>query len=60
MSTATAPRTDPTPESEPPAKPLRRVGDLVFYGISAAAGIGILLTLLGVAIFLTVEGVPGI
>lgn len=42
------------------ARPVRRLGDRIFEGLSTSAGILILLTLLGVAIFLTIEGVPGI
>ena len=38
----------------------RRPGDRVFSGISFGAASLILLTLAGVAIFLTVEGIPGI
>lgn len=47
---------------QPPreAKPVQRPGDRIFRGISTGAAITILLTLLGVAIFLTVEGIPGI
>ena len=39
---------------------VRRLGDRIFEGLSTSAGILILLTLLGVAIFLTAEGIPGI
>jgi phosphate transport system permease protein len=39
---------------------VRRLGDRVFSGLSSGAGIFILLVLAGVAIFLTVEGIPGI
>jgi phosphate transport system permease protein len=39
---------------------VRRVGDRVFSGLSTGAGVFILLVLAGVAIFLTVEGIPGI
>lgn len=42
------------------AAPASRRGDRIFYGISKAAGVSILITLAGVAIFLTVEGIPGI
>lgn len=41
-------------------RPVRRPGDRIFEGLSTSAGILILLTLLGVAIFLTLEGLPGI
>lgn len=37
-----------------------RPGDRVFFGISFGAAFLILLTLAGVALFLTVEGIPGI
>jgi phosphate transport system permease protein len=37
-----------------------RVGDRVFAGLSTGAGLLILLTLAGVAAFLTIEGIPGI
>ena len=46
-----------TPRSE---RPVRRLGDRVFAGLSTSAGVFILLVLAGVAIFLTVEGLPGI
>ena len=46
-----------TPGSE---RPVRRLGDRVFAGLSTSAGIFILLVLAGVAIFLTIEGIPGI
>jgi phosphate transport system permease protein len=38
--------------------PKRRLGDLVFANLTRAAGAVILLALAGVAIFLTVEGIP--
>jgi phosphate transport system permease protein len=37
-----------------------RTGDRVFAGLSTGAGLLILLTLAGVAAFLTIEGIPGI
>ncbi len=46
-----------------PAKARRtptRPGDRVFFGISFGAALVILLTLAGVAIFLTAEGIPGV
>ena len=43
----------------PSARPKRRLGDVVFAGVSWAAGLVILAALAGVAIFLTVEGIPG-
>jgi phosphate transport system permease protein len=39
---------------------VRRRGDQVFAGLSLGAGLLILLILAGVAIFLTLEGIPGI
>jgi len=41
-------------------RPVRRPGDRIFQGLATSAGIMILLTLLGVAVFLTLEGLPGI
>lgn len=41
-------------------KPVTRLGDRVFSGLSTSAAIAILLALAGVAIFLTAEGIPGI
>ena len=38
--------------------PKRRLGDLVFANLTRAAGMVILLALAGVAIFLTIEGIP--
>jgi phosphate transport system permease protein len=38
--------------------PKRRLGDLVFANLTRSAGLLILLALAGVAIFLTIEGVP--
>lgn len=45
-----------------PRKPriVRRRGDRIFAGLSTGAGLLILLVLAGVALFLTVEGIPGI
>ena len=40
--------------------PVRRPGDRVFAGLSLGAGLIILAILAGVAIFLTVQGLPGI
>jgi phosphate transport system permease protein len=42
------------------AAPVRRPGDRVFAGLSLSAGLLILAILAGVAIFLTVQGIPGI
>lgn len=42
------------------AAPVRRPGDRVFAGLSLSAGLIILAILAGVAIFLTVQGIPGI
>jgi phosphate transport system permease protein len=44
----------------PGRAPVRRPGDRVFAGFSLGAGLLILAILAGVAIFLTVEGIPGI
>ncbi|MGA9748225.1 MAG: phosphate ABC transporter permease subunit PstC [Nocardioides sp.] len=49
--------TDAAPK--PPA-PVRRKGDVAFSGLARAAGIAILVALAGVAIFLTVEGLPAL
>jgi phosphate transport system permease protein len=49
-------RTTPAPRSQTPVRP----GDRVFAGLSTGAGLLILAMLAGVAIFLTVEGIPGI
>ena len=46
--------------STQPARAVRRAGDRLFAGLSTSAGVVILLVLAGVAIFLTVEGIPGI
>ncbi|MEO6604983.1 MAG: phosphate ABC transporter permease subunit PstC [Aeromicrobium sp.] len=51
MSSTLTPRKNPV---------IRRRGDRIFSGLSTSAGILILLVLAGVAVFLTVEGVPGI
>ncbi len=51
MTTTSTPR---------PSRGVRRVGDRVFRGLSTGASLLILLVLLGVAVFLTVEGVPGV
>ncbi|MFY0407303.1 phosphate ABC transporter permease subunit PstC [Solicola sp. PLA-1-18] len=40
-------------------RPVVRRGDRIFAGISTGAGIAILVILAGVAVFLTVEGIPG-
>ncbi|MGO4255646.1 phosphate ABC transporter permease subunit PstC [Marmoricola sp. RAF53] len=40
--------------------PKRRLGDLVFANLTRIAGATILVALAGVAIFLTVEGIPGL
>ncbi|MGH3358667.1 MAG: phosphate ABC transporter permease subunit PstC [Nocardioidaceae bacterium] len=42
------------------AKPVRRRGDRIFSGISFSAGALILITLASVAVFLTIEAIPGI
>jgi len=41
-------------------KPKRRLGDVVFENLSRSAALVILAALAGVAVFLTVEGLPGI
>ncbi len=41
-------------------KPRQRVGDRVFSGLTFVAGLVILLALAGVAIFLTIEGLPAV
>ncbi len=50
-----------TVTTEPPdiTTPVRRPGDRIFSGTALGAGVLILLTLAGVAIFLLVEGYPG-
>jgi len=42
------------------SKPRQRRGDLIFSGAARAAGLVIMLALAGVAIFLTIEGLPAI
>jgi phosphate transport system permease protein len=42
------------------AKPKARLGDVLFAGTARAAGITILIALAGVAVFLTLEGFPGL
>lgn len=44
----------------PPPKAVRRRGDRTFAGISTGAGIGILVILAGVALFLIVQSVPAL
>jgi phosphate transport system permease protein len=39
--------------------PVRRRGDVIFAGVARGAGIAILVALAGVAVFLTVQGIPG-
>lgn len=50
----------PDATTERAVKPIQRPGDRIFRGTSFAAGLVILITLAGVAIFLTIEGIPGI
>ncbi len=52
--------TTPTDPATRGTKPVQRVGDRVFSGLSFSAGLLILLVLAGVGIFLTLEGIPGI
>ena len=46
--------------TKPPQRAKQRRGDRVFSGTARAAGLLILVALAGVAIFLTVEGAPGL
>ena len=56
--TPDGPASAPPPSPErPPAAP-RRLGDRVFSGLSTGAGVLILITLAGVALFLVVESIP--
>ena len=48
-----------TVTDETTTTPVSRRGDRVFEGIARASGLLILVALAGVAIFLTVEGIPG-
>jgi phosphate transport system permease protein len=47
-------------EAPQPGSPKRRLGDLVFANLTRAAGLTILVALAGVAIFLTIEGIPAV
>jgi phosphate transport system permease protein len=47
-------------EADADGKSVRRLGDRVFSGLSTSAAVVILLALAGVALFLTVQGIPGI
>ncbi len=49
-----------SPAPQAPTKAPSRPGDRVFFGLSFGAALLILLTLAGVAIFLTAEGLPGL
>ncbi|WP_375000657.1 phosphate ABC transporter permease subunit PstC [Aeromicrobium sp. CTD01-1L150] len=62
MSGTTTPNPAPRGTGTAPrrAKPVQRRGDRVFAGLSFGAGLMILLTLAGVGIFLTLEGLPGV
>jgi phosphate transport system permease protein len=42
------------------SRPHQRKGDLIFSGVARAAGLLIMLALAGVAIFLTIEGIPAV
>lgn len=46
--------------AEPPTRPVTQRGDRMFAGLSLGAGLLILVTLAGVAAFLTIEAIPGI
>lgn len=55
--------TSTSPGAPPPAEPIKsqssgRVGNRIFAGISTAAGIGILVILAAVAVFLVMEAMP--
>jgi phosphate transport system permease protein len=63
--TALTPTTGLTPEVPPPGEPAvprsaapRRLGDRIFSAVSTGAGIVILLTLAGVALFLVTQSLP--
>lgn len=60
VASAQGPR--PTPRTEPAAVPKakQRLGDRIFSSAATFAGLMILVTLAAVAIFLAVQGVPGI
>lgn len=60
MSSSTSPTPDAPANEVTPPKPVRRKGDIIFSGLSFAAGLVILITLAGVGLFLTLEGIPGI
>lgn len=47
-------------QQQPPTRPMQRRGDKIFAGLTRGAGMVILTALAGVAIFLTIEGMPGI
>ncbi len=53
-------RTEAHHATDTDGKPVTRLGDRVFYGLSTSAAAVILLALAGVATFLTAEGIPGI
>jgi phosphate transport system permease protein len=42
------------------SRPHQRKGDLIFSGVARAAGLLIMLALAGVAVFLTIEGIPAV
>ncbi|GAB3991813.1 phosphate ABC transporter permease subunit PstC [Nocardioides marmoraquaticus] len=52
--------TQQTVAAPPAGKNKRRPGDRIFAGTARGAGIAILVALAGVAVFLTIEGVPGL
>ena len=49
-----------TEQRPAPAKPVRRVGDIVFGGASLGSAVLILLTLVGVAVFLVIKAMPAL
>lgn len=60
MSTDTIDDTDRTPTGGFEAQPVGKVGDRVFSGLSRGAGIMILVTLAGVALFLVWRAMPAL
>ncbi|EWS80271.1 hypothetical protein BF93_04495 [Brachybacterium phenoliresistens] len=63
MSTSAAATPTPQKQSDPPetkARTAKRPGDLIFSGLSIGSGLLIFLTLLLVAVFLTIRSLPAI